>query len=128
MPVFTLFFIGGRTHFQGKIEMMTAPRTFGGLFGDDSDRLDDSKVLESQEPSELYVLDEHSIQDLQREYPVLGLSIQSRLQKQAVNRDVVDVTSAFKQGIFYALLLALTMISVVALAVRIHESRWSLSA
>ena len=49
-------------------------------------------------------------------------------QKQAVNRDVVDVTSAFKQGIFYALLLALTMISAVALAVRIHEARWSLSA
>ena len=59
--------------------MMTAPRTFGGLFGDDSDKLDDSKVLESQEPSELYVLDEHAIQDLQREYPALRLSIQSRL-------------------------------------------------
>ena len=57
----------GRSHLQGKIEMMKAPRTFGGLF-EDTDALDDSKVLVSQEPSELYVLDELSIHDLQRVY------------------------------------------------------------
>lgn len=107
---------------QGKIEMMKAPRTFGGLF-EDTDALDDSKVLVSQEPSELYVLDELSIHDLQRVYPALGLSIRSRLQKQAVSRDVADVTSAFKQGLFYATLLSLMMISILALAVRLHESR-----
>lgn len=103
-----------------KTEMIRAPKTFGNIFSEPRD--DQIKLLVSRELSKVYSLDESVLQELQRVYPALGISIQLRLKQQALKRDVEDVTSAFTNGITYCFVIFSSMLIVVAIFVRVLKA------